>query len=170
MKKIGVYAGSFDPPTCGHLWMMQQGAALFDELVVVTATNPEKRGFLTAAQKREALLSMRSYLSECVRFVDLPEGFLVDYAHDIGARFLLRGVRQTVDFEYEKSMAVINATRHSDIRTVFLTPPQQWENVSSSLIRGLTTQPGWESWVAPYVTPEVMAIISDVVSSQKKSS
>lgn len=161
MKRIAVYAGSFDPPTLGHLWMMQQGAALFDELVVVSAVNPDKKGFLSAELRRVAMQSLLAELPPHVRMAELPQGFLAEYACSIGARWLLRGVRGVVDFEYEKTMARINAQMEPQLQTVFLTPPAELENVSSSLIRGFVGQPGWQRWVSPHVTPAVLRLIEE---------
>ncbi len=159
MKRIAVYAGSFDPPTLGHLYMMQQGAALFDELVVVAAINPDKQGFLPPSQRRAALDSLLSLLPPNVRVAELREGFLAEYAHSIGATHLLRGVRNAVDFEYEKTMARVNAQMVPQLQTVFLAPSPQVENISSSLVRGLVGQPGWQRWVRPLVTPAVFSMI-----------
>lgn len=161
MKRIAVYAGSFDPPTLGHLWMMQQGAALFDELVVVSAVNPDKKGFLSAELRRVAMQSLLAELPPHVRMEELPQGFLAEYARSIGARWLLRGVRGVVDFEYEKTMARINAQMEPQLQTLFLTPPAELENVSSSLIRGFVGQPGWQRWVSPHVTPAVLRLIEE---------
>lgn len=161
MKRIAVYAGSFDPPTLGHLWMMQQGAALFDELVVVSAVNPDKKGFLSAELRRVAMQSLLAELPPHVRMAELPQGFLAEYARSIGARWLLRGVRGVVDFEYEKTMARINAQMEPQLQTLFLTPPAELENVSSSLIRGFVGQPGWQRWVSPHVTPAVLRLIEE---------
>ncbi len=161
MKRIAVYAGSFDPPTLGHLWMMQQGAALFDELVVVAAVNPDKKGFFTAAQHRAAMQSLLAELPPHVRMEELPQGFLAEYARSIGARWLLRGVRGGADFEYEKTMARINAQMVPQLQTVFLTPPAELENVSSSLIRGFVGQPDWQRWVRPHVTPAVLRLMEE---------
>lgn len=159
MKKIAVYAGSFDPPTLGHLWMMQQGAALFDELVVVQAVNPDKQGFFSASEKREAMQSLLKHLPDNVRMQELNTGFLVEYAHSIGARFLLRGIRNTIDFEYEKSIARINAQMVPQLQTVFLSPPAELENVSSSFIRGFVGNPGWQEWVRPHVTADILEMM-----------
>ncbi|MBQ4635968.1 MAG: pantetheine-phosphate adenylyltransferase [Akkermansia sp.] len=161
MKRIAVYAGSFDPPTLGHLWMMQQGAALFDELVVVAAVNPDKKGFFTIEQHRAAMQSLLAELPPHVRMAELPQGFLAEYARSIGARWLLRGVRGGTDFEYEKTMARINAQMVPQLQTVFLTPPAELENVSSSLIRGFVGQPDWQRWVRPHVTPAVLRLMEE---------
>ena len=159
MKKIAVYAGSFDPPTLGHLWMMQQGCKLFDELVVVQAINPDKKGFFSPVEKKAAMESLRSHLPDNVSFQTLESGFLVEYAQRIGASYLLRGIRNTIDFEYEKSIARINAQMVPELQTVFLAPPPELENISSSFVRGFVGNPGWENWVRPHVTEEILQLM-----------
>ena len=118
MKRIGIYAGSFDPPTNGHLWMIEQGAALFDELVVVLGENPDKRVFMSVTQRMDALRGMLAGGPANVRVEKMQGCFLVDFARRIGATHLLRGIRNTVDFEYEKSMDRMNARMEPQIRTI----------------------------------------------------
>ncbi len=160
MKRIGLYAGSFDPPTNGHLWMMRAGAALFDELVVVAAVNPEKQGFLTWEERRRALQDMAAELPN-VRVMSMEHGFLVDFAREQGATHLLRGMRNTVDFEYEKSMARMNARMEPQLQSVFLLPPPELEEISSSYVRGFVREPGWERWVRVCVPPCVFSLIAE---------
>ena len=147
MKRTAIYAGSFDPPTNGHLWMMSRGAELFDELVVVLAVNPDKKGFLPMEVRRELLQQMAVGLPGHVRGDVVPQGFLVDFASRTGATHLLRGIRNTIDFEYEKAMARMNARLQPEIQTVFLMPPSELEEISSSMVRGFVGLPGWERWV-----------------------
>ncbi|MBQ8480786.1 MAG: pantetheine-phosphate adenylyltransferase [Akkermansia sp.] len=147
MKRTAIYAGSFDPPTNGHLWMMSRGAELFDELVVVLAVNPDKKGFLPMEVRRELLQQMAVGLPGNVRVEVVPQGFLVDFASRTGATHLLRGIRNTIDFEYEKAMARMNARLQPEIQTVFLMPPSELEEISSSMVRGFVGLPGWERWV-----------------------
>lgn len=161
MKRVAIYAGSFDPPTNGHLWMMQQGAELFDELVVVLAVNPDKPGFLPMEQRSELLRQLALELPGAVRVEMMQQGFLVDFASRIGAAYLLRGVRNTVDFEYEKAMARMNGRMQPEIQTVFLMPPSELEEISSSLVRGFVGLPGWVRWVRSCVPPCVAAAIAD---------
>ena len=160
MKKTAIYAGSFDPPTLGHLWMMRQGAMLFDELIVVFAVNPAKKGYLSATQRKQIFNGLQAELPHNVRFVELSEGFVADYAVAHGAHYLLRGIRSAADFEYEKSMARINSSMQPDVQTVFLTPPAELENVSSSLVRGFVGQPNWQRWVSPLVPDCVYALLT----------
>lgn len=147
MKRTAIYAGSFDPPTNGHLWMMSRGAELFDELVVVLAVNPDKKGFLPMEVRRELLQLMAVGLPGNVRVEVVPQGFLVDFASRTGATHLLRGIRNTIDFEYEKAMARMNARLQPEIQTVFLMTPSELEEISSSMVRGFVGLPGWERWV-----------------------
>lgn len=160
MKRIGIYAGSFDPPTMGHLWMIQQGAQLFDELVVVLGVNPDKRGFLNEAQRMDALRGMLAGGPANVRVEKMSGGFLVDYARRLGATHLLRGIRNTVDFEYEKSMDRMNARMEPALQTVYLMPPPDLESVSSSFVRGFVGVQDWQRWVRECVPANVFNIIA----------
>ncbi len=160
MKRIAIYAGSFDPPTNGHLWMIREGAALFDELVVTLAVNPEKPGFLPIAERERLLREVVAQVPGAVRVAVVEQGFLVDFARAQGAGFLLRGMRSTVDFEYEKTMARMNARMEPGIRSVFLMSPGELEEVSSSMVRGFVGVPGWERWVRACVPPCVYEAIA----------
>lgn len=158
MTRVGIYAGSFDPPTKGHLWMMQRGAELFDELLVVLAVNPEKKGFLTMEERTALLREMTSSLPN-VRVECLTEGFLVDWAKEQGATHLLRGIRNASDMEYERAMAQMNARMEPALQSVFLMPPSELDVVSSSLVRGFVGQPGGERWVNACVPPCVAQML-----------
>ncbi len=161
MSRIAIYAGSFDPPTNGHLWMIRQGAALFDELIVALATNPGKKSFLDIDERRAALEDMCAGFSSSVRVEMVQHGFLVDFARKAGASYLLRGIRNTIDFEYEKPMARMNGRMEPAIQTVFLMPPSELEEVSSSFVRGFVGVPGWERWVQACVPPCVFSLIQE---------
>ncbi len=156
MKRIAVYAGSFDPPTLGHLWMMREGAALFDELIVVLAVNPDKRGFLPMAEREALLRRMLAELPGKTRLAVQERGFLAEFAREQGAQYLLRGLRNAADLDYEKTIARMNARMEPGLRSVFLLPPPELEDVSSTLVRGFVGQPGWERWAAPCVPPCVL--------------
>ena len=165
MQRIGIFAGSFDPPTNGHLWMIQRGAEMFDELVVVLAVNPDKRGLFSLEKRQELMASLLAVLPSHVRLATVEQGFLVDFAREVGAGFLLRGIRNTQDFEYEKSMARMNARMESDIRTVFLMPPGELEEISSSMVKGFIGVPGWHRWVRSCVPPCVFDAIEQQIKS-----
>lgn len=142
---------------------------MFDELVVTLAVNPEKKPFLSAEDRRAALCEMVSGLAGRVRVEMVPQGFLVDFAREVGASCLLRGVRNSTDFEYEKTMARMNARMEPGIRTVFLMPPGELEEISSSLVRGFVGVPGWERWVAACVPPVVFSRIRSIYKEKLQS-
>ncbi len=163
MKRIAIYAGSFDPPTNGHLWMIRQGAALFDELIVTLAVNPEKKGFLPLAERERLLRCMAAELPN-VRVATVEHGFLVDFALAQGANYLLRGARNSTDFEYEKIMARMNARMEPGIHSVLLMAPGELEEISSSMVRGFVGVPQWERWVRACVPPCVFEAIAGRVT------
>lgn len=138
--------------------MIRQGAALFDELVVVLAHNPEKTGFLPAEQRQTLLTQLAAELPN-VRVEMVPNGFLVDFAKQVGARFLLRGIRNVQDVSYEETMARMNSRMEPEIQTVFLMPPRELEEISSSMVRGFVGLPGWERWVRACVPPCVASVM-----------
>ena len=152
---IAVYAGSFDPVTLGHLWMIRTGSTLFDKLVIAVGTNPDKKCYFSLSDRivmlQESILEYRN-----VTVDKYPNQFLIKYANSIGAQFILRGIRSTTDFEYEKSLTYINRQLNPEIVTVFLLPPKEMVEISSSIVRGLIGPEGWEEVVGKYVPPCVL--------------
>jgi pantetheine-phosphate adenylyltransferase len=152
--KRAVYAGSFDPITLGHLWMVRAGADLFDELVVAIGVNPEKK---YAFPLEERLDMLRESIGERpdVRVDTFGSLYLVDYARSVGAGYVLRGIRTEADYGFERGMRHVNADLNPDVVTVFLMPPREISEVSSSLVKGLIGPEGWEEVVARLVPPAV---------------
>ncbi len=149
-----VYAGSFDPITLGHLWMVESGARLFDELVVAIGVNPDKRYLFPLDQRLEMLGEAVASFAN-VRVASFENLFLVNYARQVGANFVLRGIRNEVDYGFERGMRHINAEFNPDILTVFLMPPREMAEISSSFVKGLVGPAGWEQIVSKYVPPAV---------------
>ena len=145
-----VYAGSFDPITLGHLWMVERGGELFDELVVAIGVNPDKK-YLFSLEDRLAML--RESTSHCanVTIASYENLFLVHYAKQIGATFILRGVRNEQDYAYERGMRYVNAELDADVRTVFMVPPRELVEVSSSFVKGLVGPAGWQAVSKKYL-------------------
>jgi len=152
--KRAVYAGSFDPPTIGHLWMIEQGAKLFDELIVALGTNLEKKYTFTEAERLTMLKECTRHLPN-VQVTSFANQFLVNYAQSIEAEYILRGIRTGNDYEYEKGMRYINSDLNPQISTVFLIPPRNIVEVSSSLVKSLIGPKNWEEIVPKFVPEEV---------------
>ena len=149
MKKA-VYAGSFDPITNGHLWMIEQGVKLFDILVVAIGVAPEKEYTFTIEERLQMLKeSARQYSNITVDHFE--KKFLINYAHSIDATYILRGIRTEGDYEYERTMCHINSDLSAEIQTVFLMPPREISDLSSSLVKRLVGPEGWEEVIKKYV-------------------
>lgn len=160
MTETAVYAGSFDPPTNGHVWMIDRGAKLFDRLVVAVALNPEKSYTFPLEQRLGWLGEIcRPYRN--VEVADIQNRFLARYAADVGAGHILRGIRDEEDYRYERGMRYINSDLNPDVTTVFLMPPRGLGQVSSSFVKNMIGPEGWEPIVERYV-PE--AVYTDLRS------
>ena len=157
MKKA-VYAGSFDPITNGHVWMIEQGAKLFDELVVAVGVNPDKRSTFSLNERLQMLRNSIGRLPQ-IRVDSFENKFLVHYATSVGAQYILRGIRDAGDYEFERGMRHVNNDLHAEITTVFLMPPREISEVSSSLVKGLIGPKGWEEIVEQYVPRPVFEMI-----------
>lgn len=149
-----MYAGSFDPPTIGHLWMIEEGVRLFDELIVVVGVNPDKKYTFTVEARLEMLRdSTRKFRN--VKVTSFSNRYLIHYAQSIGASHILRGIRTESDYEYERSMRNINGDLDAKICTIFLMPPRGIAEVSSSMVRGLIGPVGWKRIVRKYLSDPV---------------
>ncbi len=158
--RTAVYAGSFDPLTNGHLFMIQRGLELFDHLYVAIGNNPMKH-YTFDVQTRMHLL--KESLPSCERLtVDhFDNRFLVDYAKEVGAKYILRGIRSPSDYEYERVMRNINSDMAPDIDTVFLMPPRDMAELSSSAVKGLVGPMDWQDIVRRYVPAPVFAALEE---------
>src|SRR6266404_3174248 len=148
--RVGVYAGSFDPPTVGHVWMIEQGARLFDRLTVAVGVNPDKK-YTFSLEDRLTMLRESTKKYPRVSVASFSNRYLIHYAQLIGATHILRGIRTESDYEFERTMRNINGDLDSRICTVFLMPPRGIAEVSSSMVRGLIGPAGWQKIVRQYV-------------------
>jgi pantetheine-phosphate adenylyltransferase len=127
-KKIAIYPGSFDPPTNGHLDLIERGSKIFDELVVAILRNPDKDPLFNVSERAAMLEALTGHYSN-VR-VDT-----VDYAVRVGASSVLRGIRALSDYEYELQMALMNRKLRPELETVFMMPAEKYSYLSSRLVR-----------------------------------
>jgi pantetheine-phosphate adenylyltransferase len=134
VKRIkAIYPGSFDPPTNGHLDLIERGSKIFDELVVAILRNPEKDPLFSVADRRKMLEAMTSGFENVS--VDTFAGLTVDYALRVEARVILRGIRAISDYEYELQMALMNRKLQPGLETVFMMPAERFSYLSSRLVR-----------------------------------
>jgi pantetheine-phosphate adenylyltransferase len=132
-KVIAIYPGSFDPPTNGHLDLIERGSKIFDELVVAILRNPDKDPLFSVSERRNMLEDLTQNIKN-VR-VDTFDGLTVDYAQKVNASAVLRGIRALSDYEYELQMALMNRKLAPHLETVFMMPAEQYSYLSSRLVR-----------------------------------
>ena len=134
--------------------MIEQGARLFDDLIVAIGSNPDKK----SAFPLEVRLSMLRETTGPIRNVSIAaftNRYLIHYARSVGATHILRGIRSGADYEFERSMRNINADLDAEIATVFLMPPRDIAEISSSMVKGLIGPAGWKPIVRKYVPAPV---------------
>jgi pantetheine-phosphate adenylyltransferase len=148
--RVGVYAGSFDPATVGHLWMIEQGVRLFDRLIVAVGVNPEKKYFFPLEERLDMLRESTKHFRN-VSVASFSNRYLIHYAQSVEATHILRGIRSESDYEFERTMRNINGDLDAGICTMFLMPPRGIAEVSSSMVRGLLGPLGWQRIVRKYV-------------------
>ena len=137
MNKIGLFPGSFDPFTRGHQAIVEEALRIFDKVVIAIGYNTAKRGMLTV-EARKALIE-QVYQNNSRVEVTTYASLTGDEARRVGATTMIRSVRNTTDFEYERSLDRINREIYPDLRTVFIIAPTNVEHISSSLVRELHT-------------------------------
>ena len=154
MMKKAVYAGSYDPLTNGHIWVIEQGVMMFDELIVAIGENPEKKYTFSMDERLDMLTqSLRKF--DSVSITHFTNRYLVDFAIEQEAQFILRGIRNSHDFEYEKTIRHINSDMAPQINTVFVIPPRELSELSSSFVKALRGPNGWQSVVSKMVPEPV---------------
>ena len=154
LKRRAVYAGSFDPVTNGHLYVISEGARLFDQLIVAVGDNPSKK-YSFSVSERMALLGVCVMGYRNVRFERFDGQYLVDFANAHSADYVIKGMRNSSDFEYERTMRQINGDLAPNITTLFVIPPRELCEISSSFVKGLVGPKGWERVVKRYLPAPV---------------
>jgi pantetheine-phosphate adenylyltransferase len=136
--------------------VVEQGARLFDQLIVVVGQNPQKKGAWSIAERVSILAECCVHLPN-VQVRQFDGRYLVRVAAELGARYLLRGVRNAADFAYEQVISNVNGDLEPSVQTVFLLTPRELAEVSSSTVRGMVGFDGWQEVVKRFVPPPVFA-------------
>jgi pantetheine-phosphate adenylyltransferase len=149
-----VFPGSFDPPTYGHINIIERASALFDEFVVVVAENRGKK-YLFSADERIAMLKelVRPWENVSVLLCDT---LIVDFAQKIGARLLVRGLRGMSDFAYEFDLSLMNRALAAGVETIFMTTDPAFFVLRSSALKELASFHGDVSAMAPPLVAEAL--------------
>ncbi|KRN58719.1 pantetheine-phosphate adenylyltransferase [Limosilactobacillus secaliphilus] len=138
--KVALFPGSFDPLTLGHLDLIKRGSALFDQLAVAVMTNSSKHPLFSVDERVAQVKEAAQGLSNVS--VITSQGLTVDLMNQIGADYLLRGLRNGRDFEYEKDIAAMNQFLDDQVDTVFLLADPKYQHLSSSLLKEVAMSGG----------------------------
>ena len=153
-----IFPGSFDPITNGHLDVLERASAMFDSVLIAVLKHPEKKSFLSVEKRveliKEAVKDMKNVT------VSSFNGLTVEYAKQIGAKFLIRGLRTITDFEYEVQLCQTNQVIAPDIDTVFLSTKPEHNFISSSIFRELSNH---KTDISKFVPKNVVKYLQDDV-------
>ena len=140
MKRIALFPGSFDPFTAGHLNILKRALTMFDEVVVAVGINQDKRGFFDMDQRLDIIRQATAGLKgvSCVKY----DGLTVDVCRELGIVHIVRGVRNMLDFETERSVADANRRLAPEIETIIIPTAQEFAHISSSAVRDILRHNG----------------------------
>ncbi|MEN8226328.1 MAG: pantetheine-phosphate adenylyltransferase [Bacteroidota bacterium] len=147
MNRIAVFPGSFDPITLGHQSIIERACELFDMIIVAIGENAEKKSYFDIIQRLEWIDKVFAYEEKVS--VARYSGLTVDFCRQVNAGFILRGLRTSADFEFERSIGQMNKKMHPEIETVFLLTAPEHTSLNSSIVRDILRHGGDASQFVP---------------------
>ncbi len=151
MKKIAVFPGSFDPITVGHVELVKRAIPLFDQIIVAVGVNTQKKYLFSLEQRLQWLTDVFS--DEDKVSVDSFTGLTAHFCNKVDARYLLRGLRNSSDFDYEKTISQLNNIVGEGLETIFLISRPEYSHISSTIVREIIKGNGDAS---PFLPPQVI--------------
>jgi pantetheine-phosphate adenylyltransferase len=139
-EKIAVFPGSFSPFTLGHQYVIKKALPLFDKIIIAVGSNSSKEYFFSEQQRIKWIENI--FKGESKIEIQKYDGLTVDFCKSIKADFILRGLRDSKDFNYEKEIAQVNQTLNNEIETIFIITSAEYSHISSSLVREVAKNKG----------------------------
>jgi len=140
MDRIAVFPGSFDPITLGHVSIVHRASPLFDKIVIAIGINAEKKYMFSTDQRKNWI--QEAFKGNSKIEVDTYEGLTVNFCKKIGANFILRGLRTSADFEFERGIGQVNRMLEHNVETVFFLAEPQFTPITSSIVRDVARHGG----------------------------
>ena len=159
-----LYAGTFDPVTCGHVDVIRRAAALFDKVIVGVSVNPRKAPLFSMGERADMLREVCEDFPN-VEVAEVP-GLVVEFARKVGAEVIVRGLRAVSDFEFELQMASTNRELAPEVETIFFTPAPQYHYLSASIVAEIASFGGD---VTEFVPPSVASRLEQRVAERNDS-
>lgn len=147
MSRIAVFPGSFDPITNGHVDIVQRAVGLFDKIIIAVGQNAQKK-YMFSREDRMKYIQMAFQGVEEIEVTQF-EGLTVEFCRSVGAEYILRGLRNPADFEFEKAIAQANRMMNHQLETVFLLTDPEFSAISSSIVRDIYRNGGDVSMFVP---------------------
>ncbi|MBQ3584866.1 MAG: pantetheine-phosphate adenylyltransferase [Lachnospiraceae bacterium] len=163
--KIGIYPGSFDPVTKGHLDIIERSAKMVDVLIVAVLKNNSKSPLFSVEERVNMLVEVTKHIKNVK--IDSFSGLLVDYARKCNANIIVRGLRAVTDFEYELQMSQTNRIMDNSVDTIFLTTSLEYAYLSSSTVKEVAIYGGnVDKFVPEYVAGKIKEKVQSIKSSE----
>ena len=153
MSKIAVFPGSFDPITLGHVAVIKRAIPLFDQLIIAIGDNADKKHMFTVEQRKKWIQDV--FVNEPKICVETYDGLTVEFCKKMNAQFILRGLRTSADFEFERSIAQINRKLAPEVDTLFILTETKYTPITSSIVRDIIRNGGD---IREFVPDEVVLI------------
>ena len=147
MKKIAVFPGSFDPFTVGHEDIVLRALPIFDEIIIAVGANALKKSYYSVGTRKKMI--SRVFAGNSRIKVDHYEGLTVDYCRNHGAKYLLRGLRTSADFEFERAIAQVNKALAEEIESIFFLSKPEHSPINSTIVRDIIRSKGDASRFIP---------------------
>jgi pantetheine-phosphate adenylyltransferase len=167
--RIAINAGSFDPVTYGHMWVFDEAAKLFDKVYICVGTNVNKIGkYKYPPEDRVKLIQDLVAPNVEVKYINLK--LLAAFAQEVNANYIIKGVRDEVDFKDERKQHYANNILNPNLQTILIMPPKELEEVSSSFVKSFIGYDNWDVHIQKFVHPSVAKYMLEMENYYERKS